>query len=201
MSSLTTALAPPSRAALAALGPEQREKEDSARVTRQRPVLRVCAELALVGIIRDGPDRSGGEWVMKTVRDLVSAGCSYAELSFTLWWQLSNDPTLSSLPLLLVFLKSYSRPYLGLVPPTSSKQISATSEPGSLSENASEEAAQMNGANGAFPALVNESEELVEKEIRDRFRKMCEGYFDNVAKKLVIEHNVSRRFERTCSCC
>ncbi|TFK84735.1 transcription factor [Polyporus arcularius HHB13444] len=172
VSSLTTALAPPSRAALAALSPEQREKEDSARVTRQRPILRVCAELALVGIIRDGPDRSGGEWVMKTVRDL-----------------LSNDPTLSSLPLLLVFLKSYSRPYLGIVPPTSSKQISATSEPGSLSENASEEAAQTNGANGAFPPLVNETEELVEKEIRDRFRKMCEGYFDNVAKKLVIEHN------------
>ena len=31
----------------------------------------------------------------------------------------------------------------------------------------------------------------MEKEIRDRFKKMCEGYFDNVAKKLVIEHNVS----------
>ncbi|KAI0688727.1 transcription factor [Cerioporus squamosus] len=172
VSSLTTALAPPSRATLAALSPEQREKEDSARVTRQRPILRVCAELALVGIIRDGPDRSGGEWVMKTVRDL-----------------LSNDPSLSSLPLLLAFLKSYSRPYLGIVPPTSSKQVSVTSESGTLSENASEEAAQMNGANGAFPALTNESEELVEKEIRDRFKKMCEGYFDNVAKKLVIEHN------------
>ncbi|RPD73709.1 transcription factor [Lentinus tigrinus ALCF2SS1-7] len=172
VSSLTAALAPPSRAALAALTPEQREKEDSARVARQRPVLRVCAELALVGIIRDGPDRSGGEWVMKTVRDL-----------------LSNDPSLSSLPLLLVFLKSYSRPYLGIVPPSSSKQISANAEPGTLSENATAEAAQTNGANGAFPTLFNESEELVEKEIRDRFKKMCEGYFDNVAKKLVIEHN------------
>ena len=31
----------------------------------------------------------------------------------------------------------------------------------------------------------------MEKEIRDRFKKMCEGYFDNVSKKLVIEHNVS----------
>ncbi|KAI0743348.1 ARM repeat-containing protein [Daedaleopsis nitida] len=169
VSSLTTALAPPSRAALAALSAEQREKEDSARVSRQRPVLRVCAELALVGIIKDGPDRSGGEWVMKTVRDL-----------------LSNDPSLSSLPLLLAFLKSYSRPYLGIVPPPSSKQISTTSEPGTLSSNASEEAAQMDGA---FPALAHESEELVEKEIRDRFKKMCDGYFDSVSKKLVIEHN------------
>ena len=35
-----------------------------------------------------------------------------------------------------------------------------------------------------------EEEELVEQEVRDRFKKMCEGYFDNVAKKLVIEHKV-----------
>ena len=41
---------------------EQREKEEQARVTRQRPVLRVCSELALVGVIRDGQGRAGGEW-------------------------------------------------------------------------------------------------------------------------------------------
>ena len=45
--------------------------------------------------------------------------------------------------------------------------------------------------NGAFPTLSKEEDELVEKEIRDRFKKMCEGYFDSVSKKLVIEHNVS----------
>ncbi|KAI0824048.1 ARM repeat-containing protein [Trametes gibbosa] len=169
VSSLAASLAAPSRAALAALTPEQREKEDSARVARQRPILRVCAELALVAIIRDTPERSGGEWIMKTIREL-----------------LSNDPSLSSLPLLLVFLKSYSRPYLGISPPTASKQISVTSESGTLSDAASEEASQ---ASGAFPSLVKEEEELVEKEIRDRFKKMCDGYFDSVSKKLVIEHN------------
>ena len=56
---------------MSALSSEQREKEDATRVTRQRPVLRVCAELALVGIIRDTPTRSGGEWVMKVIRELV----------------------------------------------------------------------------------------------------------------------------------
>jgi regulator of nonsense transcripts 2 len=53
------------------MAPEQREKEDAARVARQRPVIRVCAELALVGVIRDAPSRSGGEWIMKALRDLV----------------------------------------------------------------------------------------------------------------------------------
>jgi hypothetical protein len=43
---------------------------------------------------------------------------------------------------------------------------------------------------GAFPTLAHDEEELVEREVRDRFRKMCEGYFDIVAKKLVIEHKV-----------
>lgn len=65
------ALAPANKASLAAIAPEQREKEETARVTRQRPVIRVCAELALVGVIRDAPGRSGGEWIMKALRDLV----------------------------------------------------------------------------------------------------------------------------------
>ncbi|KAF7376231.1 Nonsense-mediated mRNA decay factor [Mycena sanguinolenta] len=93
---------------------------------------------------------------------------------------LSNDPTLSSLPLLSTFLKSYSRPFLGIVPPAASKQISVLSEPGTLSSQAAE--------SGAFPSLSKEEDELVEQEIRDRFKRMCEGYFENVCKKLIIEH-------------
>ncbi|KAH9170168.1 ARM repeat-containing protein [Lactarius sanguifluus] len=169
VTTLGGALAPPNKAALAAIAPEQRDKEETARVTRQRPVVRVCAELALVGVICDAPGRSGGEWIMKALRDL-----------------LSNDPSLSSLPLLTTFLKSYARPFLRLVPPAASKQISTIAEPGSLSFDAS------NADEAAFPPLGVEAEEdeLVEKDICDRFKKMCEGYFENVAKKLVIEHKI-----------
>ncbi|CCL99869.1 uncharacterized protein FIBRA_01894 [Fibroporia radiculosa] len=170
ISSLSVAMAPPSRAVLSAMNPEQREKEETARVSRQRPVIRVCAELALVGIIKDGPDRSGGEWIMKAMKDV-----------------LSNDPNLYSLPLLSTFLKSFARPYLGLVPPSSAKQISTSSEPGTLSATTTGEANA--DVNGDFPTPVTEADELVEKEVRDRFKKMCEGYFDNVSKKLVNEHN------------
>ena len=101
---------------------------------------------------------------------------------------MSNDPSLSSLPLLSTFLKSYSLPFLGIVPPqATSKQVSASAEPGNLSEETTKE------ANGAFPTTSKEDDELVEKDIRDRFKKMCEGYFENVSKKLVIEHNVRFR--------
>ncbi|KDQ21888.1 hypothetical protein BOTBODRAFT_50425 [Botryobasidium botryosum FD-172 SS1] len=163
---LGNAMAPPARAALAALTPEQREREETLRVTRQRPLIRVCAELALVGIIRDGPNRSGGEWMMKTLKEL-----------------LSNDPSLFSLPLLSTFLKSYARPFLGIMPHASSKkQVESTGE--QLSSDAAQEAQDESSAQIVF----NEDSELVEKEIRDRFRKMCEGYFDSVSKKLVKEH-------------
>ncbi|KAJ7587199.1 ARM repeat-containing protein [Mycena floridula] len=160
---LGTALSAPARSTLSTV-PEQREREDSTRVSRQRPVLRVCSELALVGIIRDTPTRSGGEWIMKVIKEL-----------------LSNDPTLSSLPLLTIFLKSYSYPYLGLLPPSASSKQVASSEPGTVCAQAEE-------ATGEFPPISKEDEELVEQDIRDRFKRMCEGYFDNVSKKLVIEH-------------
>lgn len=42
----------------------------------------------------------------------------------------------------------------------------------------------------AFPELTKEDDELVEQEIRDRFKRMCEGYYDSVCKKLVMEHKV-----------
>ncbi|KAG9316714.1 ARM repeat-containing protein [Chiua virens] len=161
---LASAIASPSRAALSALPPDQREKEDTARVTRQRPVLRVCSELALVGVIRDSPTKSGGEWIMKAVKEL-----------------LSNDPTLSSLPLLSTFLKSYARPYLGLLP-VQPKQIPSDAEPGTLS------CITTTATQESLPLVLNEGEELVEQDIRDRFKRMCEGYFDSVAKKLVMEH-------------
>ncbi|KAG1878110.1 ARM repeat-containing protein [Suillus subalutaceus] len=149
--SLSAALAAPPRASLSALPPEQREKEDSARVSRQRPLLRVCSELALVGIITDGQKRSGGEWIMKVLREL-----------------LSNDPTLSSLPLLSIFLKASRYPLKQNLEPCLQQLRTLPKE--------------------NFPTLLHEDEELVEQEIRDRFKRMCEGYFDSVSKKLTIEH-------------
>jgi len=50
--------------------------------------------------------------------------------------------------------------------------------------------ATTNTTQGEFPAFLNENEEIVEQSIRDRFKRMCEGYFDSVSKKLVMEHKV-----------
>lgn len=72
---MSSAIGTPNRAALTVMASEQREKEDTARVSRQRPVFRVCSELALVGVIQDSPTRSGGEWVMKALKELVIHHC------------------------------------------------------------------------------------------------------------------------------
>jgi len=72
---------------------------------------------------------------------------------------------------------------MGLAQPAA-KQISASSEPGTLSS--ATETAASKGKSQAF----DETQELVEKEIRDRFKRMCEGYFESVSKKLLVEHHV-----------
>ena len=65
---------------------------------------------------------------------------------------------------------------------------------GQISEGTTAEsvAASAKQNDESFPRLgtVNEEDELVEKEIRARFKRMCEGYFDSVSRKLVIEHKV-----------
>lgn len=74
---LQQGLSPPPRVAhgpAPSVPTEVQERETAARVARQRPLLRVCAELAMVGIIGDeNTGRSGGEWIMKSLKDLVSA--------------------------------------------------------------------------------------------------------------------------------
>ncbi|KZT57798.1 ARM repeat-containing protein [Calocera cornea HHB12733] len=151
LASLLAILAPPPKAVAApAQTSDQKEKEDSARISRQRPVLRICAELAMVGIWRsDDGARSGGEGVIKVLRDL-----------------LSHDPSLSSLPLLISFIKSFARPYLGV------HAGEAAPEPTPSEAQAQE----------------NEQDELIERETRDKLRRMTENFYDQVSKKLVQAH-------------
>lgn len=178
-------LVPPPRTKDGAANAQAREKEDNERVTRQKAALRLCAELAMVRVIQDGHGKSGGEWVMKTLRGLVRGRGSRTLLRAHDAVQLQNDPTLTSLPILVMFIKVFGRPYLGLTPATA-KSGRTAAEAGTLSDAVSREPPE-----GRLAQITDENEELVEKEIRERFRRMCEGYLEKVGQKLVIEHNVS----------
>lgn len=68
---LHASLSPSARGAQSNVPLELREKEDAARIARQRPCLRVATELSMVSVITDAPGRSGGEWIMKILKELV----------------------------------------------------------------------------------------------------------------------------------
>lgn len=68
---LLATLRPPNKATLAALSVEQREKDESARIVRQRTALRVLGELEAAGIVRLDGTRGEGEQTFAVLKDLV----------------------------------------------------------------------------------------------------------------------------------
>lgn len=140
-----------------------------------RPVLRVIAELGLVGAwenVRGGKankgvvnDQIGPEHVFERVKGLVSQallrglyGSSSCRLN-----KMSGDPTYSNIPLLITFLKSYKRAYLG--------------------DTATPDLATANGMH----------RELVSPDLQGKFRQLFEAYFSTASKALVKGQTVSRR--------
>jgi hypothetical protein len=74
---LVKQLGPPPVHALSSVPAEQREKEDAARISRQRSALRLLLELYLVRLFGDGDGKKEG-LVLSVVRDMV--GCQSARI-------------------------------------------------------------------------------------------------------------------------
>lgn len=83
IASLQTSLQPPNKATLGALPQDQREKEENARVLRQRSLLRIYAELELVGIAAPA-GKALGEATFTIFRDLVS---NWLDIHISPWHQ------------------------------------------------------------------------------------------------------------------
>ncbi|EJT53100.1 hypothetical protein A1Q1_00107 [Trichosporon asahii var. asahii CBS 2479] len=105
-------LLPPLLAALAPAPPpakdvsdKDREKEDKDRIARQRPILRIVAELAMLMAWPEGASKGAGE-----VGKILSR------------W-MTNDPQFSNMPLLTSFLKTFGRAYLGPKPDKADEQL------------------------------------------------------------------------------
>lgn len=130
---------------------KDREKEEKDRISRMRPVLRMIAELSLVGAWEG---YEGGK-AMKGVQP-EDIGPTYVLDRLT--YLMSNDPQYNNIPLLVTFLKSYKRAYLGL------------DEQGDTAAAAKEDSAE---------------EELVPAAFREKFRKAFEDYFKTAGKALV----------------
>ncbi|WVF65338.1 hypothetical protein IAT40_000064 [Kwoniella sp. CBS 6097] len=86
---------------------KDKEKEDKERLSRQRPVLRIVAELAMIGAWAEGAMKGATE-----VGKLLKAF-------------MTGDPIYNNLPLLTTFLKYYGRAYLGPNPVAQTKDAGA----------------------------------------------------------------------------
>lgn len=109
-------LAVPPQAYLSSLAPEQRDKEETSRVVRQRPLLRVAFELWLVGVVRtvqDAIDASGGDAKKRKVDEAVPLYC-LREL-------VAADKTFTNISLVANIAKHY-----GLFLPQSSSTSTST---------------------------------------------------------------------------
>ena len=194
---LSKALVPPTKQYLATLTAEQKEKEESARLLKQRIYLRMATELWLVGVLRSVSEGipsltslnvGGVESHRDTVAGLIgdhSPTPSTAKKTNTpkkdeggfvykvLYDMLNNDTEHINLSLVASFLKNYGQTILNIVP---RKQKAAAEQHGEL------------------PTI--ETNAVVTPDIHALLKNLFEIYYKSVATHLSKMHKVIKKMER-----
>ncbi|KAI8891377.1 ARM repeat-containing protein [Backusella circina FSU 941] len=193
---LSKSLQVPTKAQLAALSAEQKEKEESSRIIRQRTYLRISVELWLVGVLRNVEDgisslastnlggvethRDGVAGLMGSTsasKDKKKDQTKQQEHGFVyhvLKDMLGNDEQHINLPLVASFLKNYGQLILDIVP---RKQKAAL-------EQHSEEARPIR------------KETAVTPDIHALLVNLFDDYYKGVEVHLVKMHKAFRKMER-----
>ncbi|KAI1028966.1 hypothetical protein LB503_002323 [Fusarium chuoi] len=174
-------MATPDKGILKALALEIREKEEKERITRQRALLRVVTELWLVGVIRTLDDVSrpddatkGAAGKIPELKTRTNKGTGAEPFPLEVLKDLlGHDREHANLPLLVIFVKSFSWDILG-VKPTGADGRKTVEEDGTTE---GDEAEDGNSGNEASP---DADQPFTEPEMRDRFRSILKKYFDDV---------------------
>ncbi|BGP57439.1 hypothetical protein JCM8202_001997 [Rhodotorula sphaerocarpa] len=141
---------------------EIQEKENNARITKQRATLRVVGELEAIAIVRkEGGKGSTGEITWAALRDLLTS---------------DKDALAPVAPLAIAFAKHLGSLYL----PSTSEGSAATTEHGQGATSGED-----------FPSLATNKadgepetdEAIVPREIKDKFRKLLVAYFEALGKR------------------
>ncbi|KAI1079092.1 ARM repeat-containing protein [Whalleya microplaca] len=185
-------MATPDKSLLKTLVPEVREKEEKERLVRQRALLRVITELWLVGVLRTlddvrpddatrGANGKNAELKIKSAGSTKGGGAEPFPLE-VLKDLLGHDREHVNLPLLVVFVKSFSWDILG-VKPAGSEGRKTVEEDGAT--KSTEESPKQN------EGPENDSEDssadapFTSPELRERFRNILKRYFEDVKAHLV----------------
>ncbi|GBC04197.1 hypothetical protein RclHR1_05560017 [Rhizophagus clarus] len=218
---LARSLAPQSKQQLASLSSEQREKEESARITKQRVLLRIAGELSLIGVLRNVEDgiaapNSGsaavGAGSVNGVKDNVAGfvsgpikeketkesktpgeGFMYTVLKDL----LSHDYKHVNLPLAVSFIKYFGAEMLGTVGRKSHRDETSIAS----NENGKDVLPVLNGNNSSVNGeedITNTGENpIVNESQRALFKSLLVGYFNGVEKHLVEEHQKIKALDRS----
>lgn len=173
-------LATPDKSFLKTLSPEAKEKEEKERITRQRALLRVVTELWLIGVVRtlddaNRPDDAtkGAVGKVAEIKPKTSStkngGSAEPFPLEVLKDLLGYDREHANLPLLVVFVKTFSWDILGSRP-TGHEGRKAIEDDGAV--NLAECAEGDDGELSDPP--------LVAAELRERFRNILKKYFEDV---------------------
>ncbi|CAJ2512190.1 Uu.00g052050.m01.CDS01 [Anthostomella pinea] len=177
-------MATPDKSLLKTLAPEVREKEEKERLVRQRALLRVITELWLVGILRTlddvrpddatrGVNGKNAELKIKSASSTKGGGAEPFPLE-VLKDLLGHDREHVNLPLLVIFVKSFSWDILG-VKSAGSEGRKAVGEDGATKST--------EGRDESNGTLVDAP--FASPEMQERFKNIFKRYFEDVKSHLL----------------
>ena len=175
-------MATPDKSALKTLAPEIREKEEKERITRQRALLRVVTELWLVGAVRTLDDASrpddatkgaAGKTAELKSRSSNKSGSAEPFPLEVLKDLLGYDREHTNLPLLVIFVKTFSWDILGVKPSGSDGRKTVEEDGGTTTANG--DGQEDNGDETNIAGLP-----FTEPELRERFKNVLKRYFEDV---------------------
>ncbi|KAJ1331644.1 regulator of nonsense transcripts 2 [Microdochium nivale] len=183
-------MATPDKSLLKTLAPEVREKEEKERLVRQRALLRVITELWLVGVVRTledvkpddatrGAAGKGVELKMKTSSSGKGGSAEPFPLE-VLKDLLGHDREHVNLPLLVIFVKSFSWDILGAKPSTAESRKT-------VEEDGATKTVPDEPADDATPSdvLLADEPPFCSPEMQERFRNILKRYFEDVKAHLL----------------
>jgi len=163
-------LAPPAPGSLAGLGPDQCEKEEAARVSRQRILLRITVEFWLTSLFRTLDDAGGEKG--KATKGQTNGSREPMPLELLTVLLNSDDKTFTNLPLIVSLLKNYSLHVLG-------------SDRDKLGDT--------EGANGDGDV---EDASMVGSDVQGKFRQLFIQYFSKLKVHLIKQHRFIKTQEQ-----
>ena len=179
-------MATPDKSLLKTLAPEVREKEEKDRLVRQRALLRVITDLWLLGVLRtlddvrpdDAIRVAGGKNVDLKIKSSGSSKGGGAE-PFPLEVLkdlLGHDREHVNLPLLVIFVKSFSWDILGV------KSAGSDGRRTVEEDGATKSSEDQNDNEERPDESANDSEDppFAGPEMQERFRNILKRYFEDV---------------------